>query len=325
MAGRVHTLAHRRKPNRNRCSLFPVEREEILSLQDARQRAGWNITAFNLPEAWKHSQGEGVTIAVLDTGCDLDHPDLADNLLPGKNFIQPNKPPEDDNQHGTHVTGIICAQNNDIGMVGVAPEAKVIPIKVLDKYGDGHLTTVAKGIYYAIEQNAQLIAMSLGAPVPVNIVRKAIQAAAAKGIPTFVAAGNAGNTKEVFFPAAYPETIAIGSIDENFKRSKFSNTGKNLDFMAPGGKIFSTVPDNWYAVISGTSMACPFAVGVAALMIAYTRENKIPLKLETVEDYRRVFRAHTTPIHNKDLATQKFYEGFGIIDPRKMIEKAPKP
>ena len=323
MAGRIQALKHRHKSNRNRCSLFPVVREEVLSLQDARQRAGWNVTAFNLPEAWKHAQGEGVTVAVLDTGCDLDHPDLADNLLPGKNLINPNKPPEDDNQHGTHVTGIICAQNNDIGMVGVAPEAKVIPIKVLDKNGDGHLTTVAQGIYLAIERKADIIAMSLGAPVPVNIVRDAIQAAADKGIPTFVAAGNAGNTKEVFFPAAYPETIAIGSIDENFKRSKFSNTGRNLDFMAPGGRIFSTVPDNWYAILSGTSMACPFAVGVAALMLSYKRKKKISLKLKTVEDYRSIFRKHATPISDKDLATKKFYQGFGIIDPRKMLEEVP--
>lgn len=319
---RKFKLRKKQKHNKNTCKLFPVIREEILSLQDAKQRSGWSITAFDLPEAWKHTQGEGVKIAVLDTGCDLDHPDLVDNLLPGKNFVDESKPPEDKQQHGSHVTGTICAQNNDIGMVGVAPKAKVIPIKVLDDFGDGHLTTVAKGIYYAIEQGADIISMSLGSPMPVEIVRKAIIAAAAKGIPTFVAAGNAGNTKDVFFPAAYPETIAIGSINEHFRRSKFSNTGRNLDFMAPGDKIFSTVPDNWYAILSGTSMACPFAVGVAALLLSYVRDNKINMSLKTVNDYKNIFKQHTIPITDENLKTNKFYQGFGIIDPKKILQES---
>jgi subtilisin family serine protease len=321
MVRKIRAQSRQRESRSNKCSLFPVVREDILSLLDARQRVGWNVTAFNLPEAWKYAQGEGVVIAVLDTGCDLDHPDLVENLLPGKNLINPKLPPDDDNQHGTHITGIICAKNNDIGMVGVAPEAKVIPVKVLDKNGDATLTTVANGIYYATERKADIICMSLGNPLPVAIVHKAIIAATSKGIPIFVAAGNAGNSKDVFYPAAYPETIAIGSIDENFQISKFSNTGKNLDFLAPGGKIFSTVPDDWYAILSGTSMACPFAVGVAALMLSYVRKKKLDI-IKTVEDYREILRQHTTQIDSQELATKKFYQGFGIIDPRKMLADA---
>jgi len=304
----------------HKCSLFPYEIEEVLSLQSAEQRIGWNITAFELPEAWKITQGEGVKIAVLDSGCDLDHPDLVGNLLPGMNFINPKKPPQDDNNHGTHVAGIICAQNNNIGMIGIAPKSKVIPIKVLDKAGNGNLEIVAKGIRWAVEQQADIISMSLGAPMPLQQVRKAIQFAASKGIPTFVAAGNAGHTKEVFYPAAYPETIAIGSIDSNFNRSNFSNTGKNLDFMAPGGKIFSTVPNNWYAFLSGTSMACPFAVGVAALVLSYVRKNKVNISLKTVDDYRNIFKKHTLSTSDPKYAGKKFFEGFGIIDPRKFIK-----
>jgi major intracellular serine protease len=306
----------------NRCGLFPYERTEVLSLQDARQKAGWNVTAFNLPDVWKKTRGEGVVVAVLDTGCALQHKDLDDNLLPGKNFIDPKKKPWDGCDHGTHVTGIICAENNDIGMVGVAPSAKVIPVKVLDDQGNGNLLDVANGIRWAIDQKVDLICMSLGAPRPVQQVRKAIQLAAKKGIPCFVAAGNAGNTKEVFYPAAYPETIAIGSIDESFARSGFSNTGKNLDFMAPGHKILSTVPDNWYAILSGTSMACPFAVGVAALVLSYVRKNKVNIRLQTVEDYRQVFRNHTIPITDERYAGKKFFQGFGIIDPRKLAKWA---
>jgi subtilisin family serine protease len=307
-----------RKKNNN-CSLLPFTREDVLSIQDIRQHLGWNISTFDLPDAWRVSQGEGVTVAVLDTGCDLDHPDLADNLLPGFNFINPRKKPWDDNEHGTHVTGIICALDNDIGTVGVAPKAKVLPVKVLDGKGDGNLLNVAKGIRWSVKHGADMLCLSLGAPRPIQQVRKAIQWAAKRGVPCFVAAGNAGRTKEVFYPAAYPEAISIGSIDEDLDRSDFSNTGKRLDFMAPGGKIFSTVPDNWYAFLSGTSMAAPFACGVAALLLSYVRKNT-DLSLKTVEDYKKALRAHTTPVRNRKIAGNKFFEGYGIIDPRKFMD-----
>lgn len=302
-----------------KCSLLPYEVEEVISLQSAKQKIGWGVTAFDLPKAWEITQGEGVKIAVLDSGCDLDHPDLKSNLLPGMNMINPKKSAHDDNQHGTHVSGIIAAVNNDIGMVGVAPKSKIMPVKVLDKNGNGSLSNVSKGIRWAVDNGADIITMSLGAPRPLQSVRKSIQYAYKKGVPCFVAAGNAGKTKEVFFPAAYPETIAIGSIDSNFNRSDFSNTGKNLDFMAPGGKIFSTVPDNWYAYLSGTSMACPFAVGVAALLLSYSRSSS-KVEIKSVNDYREILKKKTISIKNKNYAGKKFFEGFGIIDPRKFTQ-----
>ena len=303
-----------------KCKLLPFERIDCMSIQDAKQKAGWNITAFDLPKTWKHTQGENVVIAVLDTGCDLNHSDLKDNLLPGINICNPKKPPIDGNGHGTHVTGTLVAENNDVGMVGVCPKAKVRPVKVLDDKGNGDMRKVSDGIRWAIEQKVDLISMSLGAPMKVQEVRKAIQAAAKAGIVTFVAAGNAGNTKEVFYPANYPETIAIGAIDENFRRANFSNTGVNLDFMAPGVDIFSTVPENWYATLSGTSMAQPFACGVAALLLSYIKSGKSKIKLETAEDYRRLFKEYTTPISNGNYTDKKFYQGFGIIDVRKFMQ-----
>lgn len=304
-----------------KCKLPPFEVQYVATLQEAKEVAGWNITAFDLPKAWAFTQGEGVKVAVIDSGCDLDHPDLVENLLPGKNFVNPALPPEDDNGHGTHVSGIIAAMHNDIGMVGVAPKTKIIPIKVLDKTGNGLMEVVAQGIRYAVDVGADIIAMSLGSPKPLQQVRRAIQYAAAKGVVVIVAAGNAGLTKDIFYPAAYPETIAIGSIGENFDRSKFSCTGMNLDFMAPGDKIFSTVPDNWYAVMSGTSMAAPFVVGVAALVLSYVRKNKTDIVLKSVEDYRNLFRQHTTPLKNADWANKTFYQGFGILDPRSILEE----
>lgn len=303
------------------CSLFPYEREDIFTIQEVVQQSGWHISAFNLPSAWAFSQGEGIVIGVIDTGCDTDHPDLQGNLLPGWNFIKNHNDPTDGNGHGTHVTGILVATNNDIGVVGVCPSAKVRPIKALDDKGNGNLKNVAAAVRWAADNGCDFIQLSLGAPVPVPHVREAIQYAASKGCIAFVAAGNAGNTKEVFYPAAYPECISIGAVDETLHRAKFSNTGKRLDFMAPGVDILSTVPDDWYAKLSGTSMAGPFACGVAALVKSYN--NKVGgLKLETAEDYRQVFRQYTTPVVNGNYTDPSFYHGFGIIDPRKFMESS---
>lgn len=297
------------------CHLLPYRRTDILTLSEAKQKIGWGVSAFDIPKLWSKSQGEGVRIAVIDTGCDLTHADLKDNLLPGMNFLKKSKPPIDDNGHGTHVAGIICAMNNEIGMVGVAPKAKVVPIKVLDENGSGNMLDVASGIKWAVDQNVDLITLSLGSPNPVQEVRKAIQLAESKGIVTFCAAGNAGKTRQIFYPANYPETIGIGSIDESLDRSSFSCTGQDLDFLAPGNQIFSTVPESWYAILSGTSMANPFAVGVAALLLSYNRSSGGKIRLSCAEDYRQAFRKHTIPVSNPEFANKKFFEGFGIINP----------
>lgn len=314
-----------KKKTKIKCELPPFERTDCLTIQDVKQKAGWGISAFDLPKTWQYTQGEGVVIAVLDTGVDINHNDLVKNLLPGRNFIEPNKPPIDDCGHGSHIAGILVAENNNIGVVGVCPKAKVMPVKVLDKRGNGNLLNVSDAVRWVADQGfVDFIAMSLGAPIKVQQVRKAIQYAASKGVITFCAAGNAGKTKEVFYPANYPETIAIGAIDEHFKRAHFSNTGDNLDFMAPGVDILSTVPENWYAVLSGSSMAAPFAIGVAALVLSYVKKGKSNLKLKTNYDYINVFKQYTTPITNGNYTNPIFYQGFGIIDPRKMMKALDK-
>jgi major intracellular serine protease len=296
--------------------LLPYNREDVLSIQDVKQKLGWEITTFNLPKTWESTQGEGVTVAVLDTGVDLDHEDLVENLLPGKNFVNKKEPPIDTGGHGTHVTGIICAANNDLGVVGVAPKAKVIPVKVLDKSGSGKAKDVADGILWAVDQKVDFITMSLGSPKSIPEVHKTIQYACSKGVVIWCAAGNAGRTHNIFYPAAYPETIGIGAIDENFDRANFSCTGPDLDFLAPGVKILSTVPQNWYAVLSGTSMANPFAVGIGCLLLSYKRKKNLNILLNNAQDYINFLKNYTTSIKSKD----KLLEGFGIIDPRKMEE-----
>ena len=243
-------------------NLLPFVREDIATVQDVKQKAGWEITAFNLLDTWSLTQGEGVVVAVLDTGCDINHDDLRGNLLEGRNFVQDGQPPIDGCSHGTHVTGTICAINNDYGVVGVAPKAKVMPVKVLDDKGSGNLAIVAQGIKWSADQGVDFIVMSLGSPTPTPVIYDAIKYAESKGVVTWCAAGNAGKTRQIFYPAAYPEVIGVGAIDEKLHRANFSCTGPDLDFLAPGVGILSTVPENWYAILSGTSMSNPFAVGL---------------------------------------------------------------
>lgn len=302
-------------------NLLPYVREDVLSIQDIQQKLGWEIATFNLPNTWKYTEGEGVTVAVLDTGVDLDHNDLKENLLPGINFVNPKLPPIDDNAHGTHVTGIICACNNDIGIVGVAPKTKVIPVKVLDKKGSGDLDNVCKGIYWAVDQGVDFITLSLGCPNPIKIIEKAINYAYSKGVVVFCAAGNAGKTKNIFYPANYKNCISIGSCGETYKRSSFSCTGEGLDFLCPGDKILSTVPHNWYAILSGTSMACPFAVGIAALCLSYNRKNGNIITLNNANDYRELFKKNTIDADPDD-QNDKHLQGFGIINPNEFYKWA---
>lgn len=220
----------------------------------------------------------------------------------------------------THITGILVAEDNDIGVVGVAPKAKVCPVKVLDAGGNGTIDNVIAGIRWCIQQRVNFINLSFGCPAPLPRVREVLVEASKAGIITFCAAGNAGKSTQVFYPATYPETIAIGAIDPTFHRAIFSNTGTGLDFLAPGVDILSTVPNNWYAKLSGTSMAGPFACGVSALLLSYVQKNpNSGIVLNSLDDYIRVLKEYTMPIINGS-DNPEFYQGFGIIDPRKFVE-----
>ena len=223
------------------CRLLPYKKRDILSAQDFQEKMNWGVRAFNIPDIWEASEGDGVVVAVLDTGCDLDHPDLADNLLEGINFVEPGTPPEDDGDHGTHVCGTIAAVRNFMGVVGIAPKAKIRPVKVLDRFGDGSVEDVVAGIRWAVDQKVDMISMSIGTRHPKASLRWAVKAAQSANIPVFTAAGNMGKSEHLLYPANYPETIAIGAINKNMERADFSNTGHNLDFLAPGVDILSTV------------------------------------------------------------------------------------
>lgn len=304
------------KPNIIQISLNqPESKKNILSRREITKILDIEYDDFVYDlETEDHTFGCGVgPIRIHNTGCDLHHNDLEENLLPGMNFIEKGKPPLDPKAfHGTHVTGIICASNNELGVVGVAPKAKVIPVKVMDNKGVGSLESIVPGVKWAADQGVDIICMSLGSPNPLAPLRRAIQYAANKGIIIFCAAGNIGKTKDVFYPACYPETVAIGSINENFDRSSFSNTGSNLDFLAPGGSILSTIPTSWYGVLSGTSQAAPWAAGVAALYLSHQRKNFPDKPIKGSQAFIDLFKKHTLPVKSEKFRNN-FFQGFGII------------
>lgn len=295
----------------NDCTLLPYIQEPVYGLTTQTiQYVGWEIKKFNIQNLWNKSTGKDIIIGVVDTGCDFNHEDIKDNILQGINIIDPKKDPMDDNGHGTHVSGTICAKNNGVGMVGVAPESKIKPIKVLDEKGVGSSRNIANGVKWAADNNCQLITMSLGSKGNNRLVSNAIDYAVKKGSIVFCAAGNSGANQDIMYPAKLETTIAIGAIDENFNRTDFTCSGEELDFLSPGHEIVSCIPDNQYAMMSGTSMANPFAVGCAALYLSYYKN------LKNKQDYIDMFKKTTIHLEDPEYKNKKKYEGYGILNPK---------
>jgi len=213
----------------------------------------------------------GAKAWIIDTGIDLDHPDLNVNGSLGRNFIATTKTPEDDNGHGTHCAGIVAAKNNTIGVVGVAPGATVVPVKVLDRRGSGAYSVIIAGVNYVAgtATPGDAVNMSLGGSV-YQPIDEAVVAMANKGLFVALAAGNESDDADNHSPArANDNTIwTISACDASDKFAYFSNYGNPpVDFCAPGVGIKSTYKNGGYATISGTSMAAPHACGVLLVTI----------------------------------------------------------
>jgi major intracellular serine protease len=307
-----------RKNKDKNCGLFPYIKEEVFGDFESRQGEAWSISKMNIPSLWSYSQGESVTVAVIDSGCDLNHEDLKQNYVQGKNFIDPSKEPMDENSHGTHVAGTIAAVNNRYGVVGVAPKTQIMPIKVFSADGRGSNIDVANAVVWAANNGADLLCMSLGSPYPSRELHQAILYAAKKKVVSFCAAGNGGEQSDIYYPAKYEDTVSIGAVDNMLHRTFFTCSGVELDFLAPGQDILSTTPNNTYSLMSGTSMANPFVVGCAALLLSFVKKNNIDVSLSSADDYINVFSRYTTNLQNPNHSNNKEYEGMGLLDARKI-------
>ena len=231
------------------------------------QSIPWGIDRIDADGVWNLNTGNGIKVGIIDSGIDKDHLDLT--VYGGINIINSRKSYDDDCGHGTHVAGTVAALDNEIGVVGVAPEAHLYAIKVLNRRGSGYLSDVIKGLQWSIDNGMQVVNMSLGSSSDNQSYHDAIIAAYNAGITIVAAAGNDGQYGgQIYYPAKYPETIAVSATNINDELAYFSSYGEEIDLAAPGQDVNSTWNDGYYHVGNGTSMATPHVVGAAALVLA---------------------------------------------------------
>ncbi|CAG7655558.1 S8 family serine peptidase [Paenibacillus allorhizosphaerae] len=230
------------------------------------------LQQIHVNEAWDVAQGNtNITIAVVDTGVDLTHPDLQPNLVPGVNLISPDQPPEDNNGHGTNVAGVIAAVgNNDKGVTGVMWRARIMPIKALEADGSGGEQRLGEGIRYAVDHGAKIVVLSLGLNKYSEYMSDIVRYAEERDVLLVAATGNEAN--RVKYPAAYPTVLAVGGVTPNNEPEERSNTGLELDIAAPWD-VFTTAIGGSYEYMEGTSMAAPQVAAAAAL--AWTRNPSL--------------------------------------------------
>lgn len=237
----------------------------------------YGVKMHQAPFIWgQGEEGEGIVVAVLDTGCDIHHDDLKHNIIGGRNFTSEGTPTnyEDKNGHGTHCAGTIGANGR---IKGVAPKCKLLIGKVLDRTGGGSYYGIIEGVKWATNwrgangERVRVISMSLGGSDKDIKLEKAILDACAKGILVVVASGNEGDgdasTFEYGYPALINECITVGACDEQKKIAHFSNEHLEVDVVGAGVQVLSTYPTNTYSSVSGTSMATPHIAGILALLI----------------------------------------------------------
>ncbi len=244
------------------------------TIQISEQKVGWGYHKIQANRSKESGwTGKGIKIGIVDTGIHTNHPDL--KVAGGISFVKGEPSYEDEEGHGTHVAGIIAAQDNTIGTLGIAPDAEIYAIKALDRLGDGNQSDIVAAIEWAITKELDIVNLSISAPNGSYLLNEAIRKAYNAGIILVAASGNSlqSNTtiQDVLYPARYPEVIAVGAIGEKHQLASFSYFGQSLDFVAPGEKIYSTYNGmidgvfHDYAYMNGTSMAAPYVAGIAAL------------------------------------------------------------
>ena len=295
-------------------------------IQGFSEQRGWQLTQNNIPETWSITRGEGICVWVIDTGRCI-HKDVIENILGYVNFV-PKEPATDLNGHQTAVCGIIAAKENDSGMVGVAPDAKIFCVKGLDKDGVGEIPSIFQALNFAVktlsgeEKRApkpDIICMSLGmaSPFP-SFVYDLIKKIYNYNVTIVCAAGNDGE-RGVAYPAAYRECLAVAAYDKDSNTAKFSAVGPEVDFAAPGVDIVSTWLNDDFKTIKGTSFAAPYVAGVVALMLSKHRKQE---KLTGKNDCKtpaqvKIHLAKYAKDAGKPGHDPNF--GFGIIDPFKSV------
>ncbi|MES2960114.1 MAG: S8 family serine peptidase [Pseudomonadota bacterium] len=228
--------------------------------------SAWHLSKLNTAAAWETAQGSGVTIAILDTGVDSAHPDLASRIVPGWNFYDNNSNTSDVNGHGTAVAGAAAAaSNNSAGVASVAGQAKIMPVRIASPTAYASWSTLAEGITYAADKGARIANISYSGMSGSATVQSAAQYMKNKGGLVFVAAGNSGTSQSV---APTTTMIVVSATDSTDKKTSWSNYGSFVSLSSPGINIYSTSRGGGYGLFWGTSLATPVSAGVAALVMS---------------------------------------------------------
>jgi len=252
--------------------------EEDIVVQITEETLPWGTDRIDAEVVHSQNKRQGVKVAILDTGIDLDHPDL--RVAGNVSFVYEAVNGDDDHGHGTMVAGVVAALDNDIGVVGVAPEAELYAVKVLNQNGSSVCGSILSGIEWAIDNNMHVINMSFGSFLNLPwAVQAALDKAYEEGIVLVAGAGNAGDRDIIFSPARYEPVIAVGATDQNNVRASFSCTGSTLELMAPGVSIPSTSRNGSYGSGSGTSLSTPHVTGVVALLVASGVYSNVEVRL----------------------------------------------
>lgn len=264
------------------------------------QSLPWGVDRIDAEWTWSATRGAGINVAVIDTGIDADHPDLAANIKGGVNYVRargyvdPNRW-DDDNGHGSHVAGIIGAVDNAIGAIGVAPECSLYALKVLNKSGMGYTSDIIAAIQWAVANGMDIANLSLGSNSPSEAEQLACDTAAAAGLLIVAAAGNDGGA--VDYPGAYSSVIAVAATNSADAVPSWSSNGPEVDIAAPGVSVFSCYKNGGYATMSGTSMATPHVAGTLALALAADASTNLCLSADDLPP---------TGVDN--------YSGCGLVD-----------
>lgn len=281
---------------------------------EANYRNSKHLDLINAPIAWEETMGQGVEIALLDSGVDDTHPDLIDNISGCMDLT--NTTIEDLTGHGTHCAGVMVAAYTSDGITGVAPEARVYSYKVIGHENEGHIEEVNRALRHAIDRDVDIINMSLGlVRHPGAEMELLIMEAYEKGIVMIAASGN--QNSRVLYPARFDQVIAVSGVDQMLHRAKFSNYGIENEVCAPATNIASTYKNRKYALLSGTSMAAPMVSGACALYISVLKES---FDKSMVQKYL----LHDIKSSSKDLGIDGKDEefGWGILDTGKFVSNA---
>lgn len=280
------------------------------TVTDPSYASSWALPKIQAPAAWDSTNGNGITIAILDTGIDGAHPDLVANLVPGWNVYDNNSNTADIHGHGTWVAGVAAmAANNAKGSAGVAWGAKIMPVRIADANAYAYWSTVAQGIYWAADHGAKVVNVSYNGVSGSSTVQSAAQYLRSKGGVVVVAAGNSGGLESI---AANDALLTVAATDQNDARASFSSFGTYVDLAAPGVSVYTTTVGGGYSNASGTSFASPVVAATAALMLS-ANSNLTPA------DVDRILK--TTAL---DLGTAGFdqYYGTGRVDAAKAVAGA---